>query len=539
MLKRVYCFLSFFLVALAQPDISGVGCVLGAAVGYGLFWYSLFLYQYSSWKSNFLHSFVWFLLIEAFHFSWMLSDAYVGSCIYVFWFLLIAFLATSFALFSVLLMVCLQKKWLQMLWFLPGIWVAIEMSRFYFLLSGISLDYLGWPLGATAYGRQFGSFFGWSGHSFVVVACGISLVSFLIYRCKKFGWLWVGCVLFPYMLGGSFYEYLKRNLSPNQELHVVILQPAIPLAAEQKNDTSSLAIWQHFINLLSEVKKPVDLVVFPEVTVPFYGHNKVYAPDKSCRILSAMVDDIVECESPLSNFDWMFILSKHFDCPIFLGLERWEYKNGECYLYNAAECITQIGEIFGYDKRILVPGGEYIPCGHIGFLVCKRFFPKYALHYRRVPGSRSGVISLPHLPVIGVSICYEETFGQLLRQYKKRGAELLVNMTNDGWYPRSRLPLVHFYHGILRNQELGLPCIRSCQTGVTVAADSLGRIVGILPFESSSSRAQAAILQVTLPITSYFTLYSQCGDFPMYIVSLFSLLFAGMFILKKLLCKIS
>lgn len=165
MLKQIYCFLSFLLVALAQPDISVTSCVLGAAAGYGLFWYSLFLQQYSSWRSSFLYSFFWFLLIEAFHFSWMLSDAYVGPCIYVFWFLLIALLAVLFALFSVLLMACWQNKWMRVLWALPGIWVSIEMSRFYFLLSGMSLDYLGWPLGATAYGRQFGSFLGWSGPS--------------------------------------------------------------------------------------------------------------------------------------------------------------------------------------------------------------------------------------------------------------------------------------------------------------------------------------------------------------------------------------
>lgn len=138
---------------------------------------------------------------------------------------------------------------------------------------------------------------------------------------------------------------------------------------------------------------------------------------------------------------------------------------------------------------------------------------------------------------MGISICYEETFGNLLRQYKNEGAKFLVNLTNDGWYPSSRLPQVHFFHGILRNQELGMPCVRSCHTGVTVAADALGRVLHMLPYETCSRKAFPGVLQIDLPLQNYFTLYSWWGDLPMIILSIISLSWMGCYFGYRLLAK--
>ncbi|WP_139414082.1 apolipoprotein N-acyltransferase [Chlamydia abortus] len=530
-------FCSWILIAFAQPDLSWFFSLLGSAIGYGLLWYSLELQKppYLSWKYLTFLLFLWSATIHGVHFSWMLADVYVGKFIYIVWGVLTSSLALLFTAFSSLLLYAVRKNHGKILWCLPGLWIAIEMVRFYYFCSGMSLDYLGWPMTASAYGRQFGGFFGWSGESFFVVATGISFYQVLLK--KPFArFAWSGCLLLPYMFGGLHYEYLKSTFSNEENLHVAVVQPASSTLLEGAWSGSPAMAWQRLVSLSSVVRKPVDLLIFPEVAVPFGRDRKIYPYDESEIILSPLTHFKYQ-DGLLTNIDWMQALSNHFDCSILMGLERWEERESQLHLYNAAECISQHGELIGYDKRVLVPGGEYIPGGKLGWAVCKKYFPEYALSCQRLPGTRSGVIEINHLPKIGVSICYEETFGSLLRNYKNEGAKLLVNLTNDGWYPSSRLPQVHFYHGILRNQELGMPCVRSCHTGVTVAADALGRIIKMLPYETCSRKASPGVLQVALPLQNYSTLYALWGDLPMILLSLLSIGCIGCYFGYRLLAK--
>ncbi|WP_279492431.1 apolipoprotein N-acyltransferase [Chlamydia psittaci] len=537
MFRILSFFCSWILIACAQPDLSWFFSLLGSAIGYGLLWYSLEPQKppYLSWKYLTGLLFLWSATIHGVHFSWMLSDLYVGKFIYIVWGVLTSSLALLFTAFSSLLFYVVRKNHGKILWCLPGLWIAIEMVRFYYFCSGMSLDYLGLPITANAYGRQFGGFFGWSGESFFVVATGISFYQVLLKKqFARFAWL--GCLLVPYMLGGLHYEYLKTTFSNEETLHVAVVQPASSTLLEGSWSSSPAMAWQRLISLSSIVRKPVDLLIFPEVSVPFGRDRKIYPYDDSEIILSPLThfkhQDVL-----LANIDWMQALSNHFDCPILIGLERWEERESTLHLYNSAECISQHGELVGYDKRVLVPGGEYIPGGKLGWAVCKKYFPEYALSCQRLPGTRSGVIEINSLPKMGVSICYEETFGSLLRNYKKEGAKLLVNLTNDGWYPSSRLPQVHFHHGILRNQELGMPCVRSCHTGVTVAADALGRIIKMLPYETRSRKASPGVLQVALPLQNYSTLYALWGDLPMILLSLLSIGYMGCYFGYRLLAK--
>ncbi|AQT77626.1 apolipoprotein N-acyltransferase [Chlamydia gallinacea] len=536
MFRIISFFCSWILIAFAQPDCSILFSCLGSAWGYGLLWYSLEpCTQHSlSWKKVFLIVFFWGITLYGWHFSWMLSDFYVGKFIYLVWAMLCGLLACLLSLFSCCLIYAIRKKMFAILWCFPGFWVGIEMLRFYFLLSGMSLDYLGWPITATAYGRQFGGIFGWAGESFLLVMTGISFYLVLLRKRYSFR-LWLICALFPYVVGGLHYEYLKVGFSNRDSLRLAVIQPA---SSPYTNCTpgGAFCTWQRLIHLASIVKKPVDLVIFPEAVLPFAQDRKVYSYDESRSILAPLVD-LKQRDEFLTNIDWMRALVDYFDCPVLMGLERFEERDSQVYVYNSATCLSHEGGVFSYDKRILVPGGEYIPCGRLGWFFCKKYFPEYALTCRRLPGIRSGVLKIQNLPKMGISICYEETFGNLLRQYKNEGARFLVNLTNDGWYPSSRLPQVHFFHGILRNQELGMPCVRSCHTGVTVAADALGRVLHMLPYETCSRKAFPGVLQIDLPLQNYFTLYSWWGDLPMIILSIISLSWMGCYFGYRLLAK--
>ena len=125
---------------------------------------------------------------------------------------------------------------------------------------------------------------------------------------------------------------------------------------------------------------------------------------------------------------------------------------------------------------------------------------------------------------LNISICYEECFSHLMREGKLNGAKLFVNVTNDAWYPSSRLPLKHFDLGKLRAIENGVPLVRACNTGVTAAVDSLGRVVDTLGNEKLEW--QKGVLFVPLDLYSYPTLYTYFGDYLIVAISLFFLIIA-------------
>jgi apolipoprotein N-acyltransferase len=120
---------------------------------------------------------------------------------------------------------------------------------------------------------------------------------------------------------------------------------------------------------------------------------------------------------------------------------------------------------------------------------------------------------------IGVSICIEETFSNLIRELRQNGAELFVNVSNDVWFPGSKLPHQHFDHGRLRAAENGVCVLRACVSGVTCAIDCFGKPIAQLPI--SESRAEG--LYLTVPISSYPTLFTFWGDWAILGFSLFAI----------------
>ena len=119
---------------------------------------------------------------------------------------------------------------------------------------------------------------------------------------------------------------------------------------------------------------------------------------------------------------------------------------------------------------------------------------------------------------IGPSICYEDTFGHLMRENSKAGATILANLTNDGWYPNSELGIQHLELARLRTVENGLPLIRACNFGVSGAIDSLGHSVKLIPFTKLTPGIHA--FSVQLSTYTYPTLFSKWGNLPIILFSL-------------------
>ena len=119
-----------------------------------------------------------------------------------------------------------------------------------------------------------------------------------------------------------------------------------------------------------------------------------------------------------------------------------------------------------------------------------------------------------------------------MRLRRKNGAKLFINITNDAWFPKSKLPKKHFDHGKIRSVENGVPIIRACNTGVTVGVDCFGKVLKKLEVKNILTERVAGTLYVDLPLNNYLTLYTLWGDKFIVVIS-FLILFLFIFCNKN------
>jgi apolipoprotein N-acyltransferase len=149
--------------------------------------------------------------------------------------------------------------------------------------------------------------------------------------------------------------------------------------------------------------------------------------------------------------------------------------------YNAIQTIDHQGTILGtYDKVHLVPFGEYLP----------RFLDRLirSLGLREFisipggfePGLQRTTLTVPGLPTVAPTICYEAILPDDILSDGKR-PDLILNVTNDAWFGMTPGPYQHFAQARLRAVEEGLPLVRAANTGISAVVDPYGRILASLP----------------------------------------------------------
>ena len=159
-----------------------------------------------------------------------------------------------------------------------------------------------------------------------------------------------------------------------------------------------------------------------------------------------------------------------FDGWLITGVPRFD-PHGR--LFNAAVLITPRGEIEAiYDKRRLVPFGEYIP-----FRGIMPFANAIAGPTDYSPGDRNRVFTIPHYGHLQLLICYETLFPGTVVSPGLR-PDILVNLTNDAWFGHTPGPWQHLAQARMRAVEEGIPMIRVANTGISAVFDGAGRKLG-------------------------------------------------------------
>jgi apolipoprotein N-acyltransferase len=191
--------------------------------------------------------------------------------------------------------------------------------------------------------------------------------------------------------------------------------------------------------------------------------------------------------------------------------------------YNSADFITPDGSFVGrYDKMHLVPFGEYTPYKRL-FFFAGSLLQDVGLFE---PGTQRRVFKTGG-HTYGAFICYESIFGDEIRQFENLGADVLVNISDDGWYGDTSAAWEHLNMVRMRAIENHRWILRATNTGVTSSIDPYGRVVVSAPRHIMTS------LRAGFNYEHDVTFYAAHGDLFAYFCALLTTLALGFTLLRR------
>ncbi|MFH1238686.1 MAG: apolipoprotein N-acyltransferase, partial [bacterium] len=191
--------------------------------------------------------------------------------------------------------------------------------------------------------------------------------------------------------------------------------------------------------------------------------------------------------------------------------------------YNSVFLISPDGEIAGqYSKMHLVLFGEKIPLRK----TLAMFFKIFDELGDYTPGEKISLLETP-AGKVGAEICFESVFPDLFRRFVKNGADLMVNVTEDGWYGRTSAPGQHFSVNIFRAVENRVSVVRAANTGISGFIDPYGRPRKISAIFTEDFLTDEVVLREK---TTFYTRY---GDLFSYLCALITILSLLILVIKR------
>ncbi len=171
-------------------------------------------------------------------------------------------------------------------------------------------------------------------------------------------------------------------------------------------------------------------------------------------------------------------------------------------VFNSAALISPSGDwVARYDKVHLVPFGEYLPFPRLFAFAggLTKEVGEFTPGKSRMPLDAGGTR-------LGIFICYESVFPGEVREFANQGAQVFVNLSNDGWYGDSGAYAQHLNQTRMRAIENDRWVLSATNTGVTASIDPYGRTVARLP------RKERGALVAPYALASATTFYTRHGD---------------------------
>jgi apolipoprotein N-acyltransferase len=360
----------------------------------------------------------------------------------------------------------------------PPLWVVLEFVRAHLPIISFPWNLLGYAASGNLAFVQLTSFTGIFGLSLLVAAFNALVAWAIMSPSKDSRRITIGVAVVLIVIAWFGPRFVPRA-TPDHVAHLVQTNFAqYEIYPPDWMQTHAADMEQLESISVGAAKKIPGAIIWPEVPAPFSLQDSKFA---------AIAEGIAR--------------DSHQD--FLVGVDDWKLgPNRQWEASNSAVLLDPSGHReFTYDKIHLVPFGEYVPLrkwltfAHSLTEGIGDFTPGREYSVGPLPGGRFSVF-----------ICYEAIFSSEIRRFAANGAQLLINISNDGWFGRSSAPAQHLMMARVRAVENRRWLLRCTNTGFTVDVDPYGRIVARLP---TFTRAE---LDAPYGFRSDLTPYTRFGD---------------------------
>jgi apolipoprotein N-acyltransferase len=398
------------------------------------------------------------------------------------WVALAAYLGVYLPLFVGLSRVAVHRVRVPVMLAAPVVWTGLELARAHvltgFTMGALSHTQYRW-LGLIQVSDLGGAF----AVDFVILFVATCLARMIPMDDRR-GTFWP---LLPALVvvGATLgYGAMRMAVEPSQpEARIALIQGSIDTAVKTPQK-SPVEVLEHYCGVTSEAVHAylnLDLIVWPEAmlreSMVSYDPNVQVPPDADlteAEFRQRLHDYTQSSQHRLKN------LTRLYGVPMLLGGDWFHLAaDGQMHVSNSAVLVDREGSIRGrYDKNHPVMFGEYIPFSRF-FPWIHRYLP---LSLNLEAGTEGAVFGVGPLR-LSPSICYETVLSHLIRRHvvemTARGQEpdVLVNLTNDGWFRGSSELDMHLVCGIFRAVECRKPLLIAANTGFSAWIDADGRLV--------------------------------------------------------------
>lgn len=383
------------------------------------------------------------------------------------------------ALFSLALYYTIRRFNINALLLAPFVWVAFEWLRFQITgqlwnATGYSQAFIPWLIQTASWGSVYAV-------SFLIVlvnaAIAYALLGRKVVHYSLAGFLILDCFLLLYLTGWN-----SITVKPvSTQATVIAIQPNVPMSSMTLEEVQEL--FKRHVDLSeNEIRKIPDnekaltrLVVWPESPMLF-----LYSRDSGLQ-------------GTLSEF------TKRNKTSLIINSLEPAPNNGD---YNSAMFLNEKGNLaMQYDKINLMPFGEYVPV--------PRWIPG-AGYIPAMVGDFTAGKEYDLFPVgnvkAGIFICFESAFPNHTRTFANNGADVLIEMTNDGYLGPTPVLQQHLSNAVFRAVETNRPVVRVTNVGITAFITERGEV------KDAANSYEPTARRWNLYKTEEKTFYTKYGD---------------------------
>ena len=336
----------------------------------------------------------------------------------------------------------------------PLIWVFIEITREFIPFTGFPWNLMGYTLSPINEIAQISSIGGI--YLLSIIALYLSVATFYLLKFRNIKsvlsfFIIIGIFISIYIYG---YNRIKGYTDKGVKKKVAIIQGNIK-QNEKLDKSKKDYILDRYISLVkkADTLKP-DIIILPESSLPFspsyideryikffYSLNSI-----KTKLILAGIDDII-----FDNID-------------------------DVKIYNTITLFNKNGKVLAQYRKIkLVPFGEYTPKP---FTIFSKIIPYLTVGIDFSKGKEKNLIVYKDFKIIPL-ICFESIFPYFVADFSKNG-NLIINITNDGWFGDTSGPYQHFEMARVRAIETGKYLVRVANTGISAVISPVGEIKSVL-----------------------------------------------------------